>query len=535
MPYFPVANLSARTSAWAAGIGPGRAALTLALLWAVMTLWNLGLPGLHMDEANHYAFVPGMKSESAAKLHHYRLPDNYLDRRDHVMQFPILGGSIYNSPTTGYLGLPYFAVAGHSVASLRIFSALIGLAAILSLAMLVGRIFGWPAALLAGAIIATDPTHVFSVRSQGVPFWPVILFWALAANFLLTAVRTRNLSVWPVIASGACLGLSVLAYFVGIFLALPLVVTAFIVLRKRPLHLAAFVLAGVLAYSPMFYALFSINAANPDLLRNFGMPDWTSRPSIATFSIENLSRLKTITVGAFGDHEFALWITGRGAIDFTLPRLLAFALAAGLIVVIAFLRRETPTSQRVFYGLFGAILALYFCGLGLLKATSLHHMLPITVLAAAACAATVTARGLVRPLAAAACALLITSNLLVLNAAHDRLVETGGRGFHNERYSQLAPLFEGPMRDYHPVFAGWGFHLQFLFLTDGRVPYAFVGSPDVERIGQLVAKHSRLAVVVPLKDRQTIANAFVAERELRFAQRDGVELFSVFLLSSAQD
>jgi len=516
-------------------LGPGRVGLILALLWAVMTLWNFGLPGLHLDEANHYAFVSGIKSESAARLHHYRLPDNYLDRKDELSQYPILGGSVYNSPIVAYLGLPYFAVTGHSVASLRIYSALIGLAAILSLATLVGRIFGWPAALLAGAIITTDPTHVFSVRSQGIPFWPTLLFWALAANFLLTAVRAQKRSAWPAIASGSCLGFSVLAYFVGFFLALPLVVAAFVSLRRRPLHLAAFVLAGLLTYSPMIYALISIQVSNPDLLRNFGMPDWTARPSMATFSLENLSRLKTITLGAFGDHDFATWITGHVAFNLTVPRMLAFGLGGGLILMIALLRQNTPTRQTVSYGLFGAILALYFCGLLLLKATSLHHLLPITILAAMACAGAVAARGRIRSLAVAICVLLIASNLFVLNVAQNRLVETGGRGYHNESYSQLAPLLEGPLRDYRPIFAGWGFHLQFLFLTDGRVPYTFVGRPDIERISRLLAEHRALAVVVPVADRETVANATAPELELRFAQRDGVELFSVFLLSSRQD
>lgn len=500
-----------------------------------MTLWNFGLPGLQLDEANHYAFIPGITSEQAARLHHFRLPDNYLDSQDNLRRYPIMGGSVYNSPLTAYLGLPYFAIAGHSVASLRIFSALIGLATLLSLAILAGRIAGWPAALLTGAIIATDPTHVFAARSQGVPLLPVVMFWALAANFLLTAVRSEKTSLWPSIASGACLGWSVMAYFVGIFLALPLVLAAFVALRKRPAHLTAFVLAGLLAYSPIIYALISIHSANPELLRNFGMPNWAEHPSITVFSAENLARLKMITLGAFGTHGFATWITGEVETDFALPRLLAFALTGCLIIFLAFLRRDTPTSQKFFYGLIVSIFALYFSGLFLLKATSLHHLLPITMLAALACGTTVAARGLLRPLAVAVCALLIASNLIVLSGAHNRLVETGGRGYHNESYSLLAPMLEGPLRNYHPIFAGWGFHLQFLFLTDGRVPYTFMGKLQNELIRQLLTQHQRLAVVVPIADRETIEGAFVPEQELRFAQRNGLELFSLFLLSADQN
>lgn len=503
----------------------------MALLWAVMTLWNFGLPGLQLDEANHYAFIPGIKSESAARLSHFRLPDNHLDNQDKLLRYPILGGSVYNSPITAYMALPYFAVAGHSVASLRVFSALIGLATILSLAVLAGRIFGWPAALLAGAIIATDPSHVFSARSQGVPLLPVTLLWALAANFLLTAVRNPNSSVWPVIAGGACLGFSVMAYFVGIFPALPLVLAAVIALRKRPAHLVLFLLTGLLAYSPVIYALLSIHAHDPELLRNFGMPDWAEHPAIALFSIENLLRMKTILLGAFGTHAFASWIAGGVEIDLAGPRLLAFGLAICLILVITFLRRSTPISQRVFYWLFGAIIALHLIGLFSLKATSFHHLLPITMLTAVACGGAVAASGLVRPLAVTVCALLIASNLVVLHGVHERLVETGGRGYHNESYSLITPMLAGPLKEYHPAFIGWGYHLQFLFLTDGRVPYTFMWRFQKERIDQLLVQHDRLAIIVPTVDRARVEEAFVPDQELSFTQRNGEELFSLFLLS----
>jgi len=96
-------------------------------------------------------------------------------------------------------------------------------------------------------------------------------------------------------------------------------------------------------------------------------------------------------------------------------------------------------------------------------------------------------------------------------------------------------MLEGPLRQHYPVFAGWGFHLQFLFLTDGRVPYSFIGSPQIARINKLLAQHDGLAVVVPTADRKTITDAFVTERELTFAQRDGVKVFSVLLLSSKQN
>ena len=499
-----------------------------------MTLWNFGLPGLQLDEANHYAFIPGIQSEAIDGRNHFWLPDNHFDAKDGVRRFPVVGGSVYNSPVLAYLGVPYFSVTGYSITSLRIFTAIIALISILTLSVLIGRLFGWPAAMLSGLIVATDPSHIFLARSQGAPIWPVVMFWALAANGVLTLARNTKSSIWVSIISGACIGWSVMAYFVGLFLALPLVFLAIIVLWKRPWHMLAFLIAGFVAYLPVIYAFVSIYIANPEMLRNFGAPDWAARSSISLFSKENFSRFGNVTIGALGTYEFAQGVIGRFPTAFPDFRLVAFASAILLAVAALAKRWSDYVSQRAFFWLMGGIFTLYLVAIFLLKATSVHHMLPATVLAAAFCAGLVTIRSPLRIAAISIGFILLFTNLLTINSAHNRLNETGGHGYHNESYSVITSVLTEQHGSYHPVFIGWGFHLQFQFLTEGKEPYNFMWQPRIELIRELLDQHDKVAIISDVYNDETIKQAFEVEEVLHFGQRDGVELFTIALIRADQ-
>jgi len=510
-----------------------RTYVLIALLWSGMTLWNFGLPGLQLDEINHYAFIPGIKSESAARLSHYRLPDNYLDESDGVRRFPIVGGSVYNSPVTAYLGLPYFMVSGHSQEAVRIFSAFLALISILALARVTGKLFGWPAALLAGAIIATDPTHVFATRSQGISIWPVLLFWALAANLMLRITQEGSSPAWRSALCGALLGWTAMAYFIGFFLAVPTALFCLFLLRDRPRHLVAFVAAGLLAYAPMLYALASIQAISPQLLDNFGMPSWAERGSIGLLSLDNLGRLGSLLFGAFGSFEFARGVTGHFSAPQAPLRLTLFSISILMIVGVILRRSGASTSQRASLGIFAGLGVLYLAGIFALKATSVHHLIPLTILAAVACASLVALGRFTRFAAASIGTVLLITNLMAGQKAHTALTETGGYRFHNEGHSLVALMLAGPLSEYHPVFTAWGFHLQFLFLTDGQRPYSVISGADRQRIDELLQRHGKISLIVKIDELDRVRAAFEIQHEILFTQRNGPELFAMVLVTAA--
>ena len=98
----------------------------LTVIYILSFSINFYLPGIQMDVANHFAFIPGIFDASAAKLHHFRLPDNFFDLLDGSYQYPILGGSFYNTTVITYLFAFFFEIFGYTYETLRLANLLAG-------------------------------------------------------------------------------------------------------------------------------------------------------------------------------------------------------------------------------------------------------------------------------------------------------------------------------------------------------------------------------------------------------------------------
>lgn len=503
----------------------------LSLVWALMSAWNFGLPGFYFDEANHFAFIPGLLSEDAARLPHYRLADNWIDLKDGVKQYPILGGTIYNSLLRTYVGLPFFLATGFSLESVRVFSALMGLVAILSSASLVGRLFGWVPALLFGLVVITDPSNVFSLRAQGGLLWMLIVFSTIAGHALLVAWQQRELPPWwTSIVAGASIGLAVASYFIGIFVALPLVVCGIVIYRHHPGRLMVFLSAGIIAYLPVLYALWSIQMTTPQHFANFGHPALDpARPSVP--ALENLQRALKKLRNGLGSHRFAGSIVGGLHYDFWQVRIMAMLVAIATWLVLVVRGGTSGAPRRAFLATIGIFAALFMVALYKLVSLNLHHLIPLSLVLAMAVCCLVALPGVPRIMGSCAFAVLLATNSVAMVDAHASLERTGGRGYHNEVYSLPASLMDTEgLQDHFPVFAGWGFHLQFLFQTRGERPYAFMSHPDSGRIRKLGDKHGNLAVFVNRRDREAFLGGFHPASELQLRQRDGRDLYSIMLL-----
>jgi hypothetical protein len=127
------------------------------------------------------------------------------------------------------------------------------------------------------------------------------------------------------------------------------------------------------------------------------------------------------------------------------------------------------------------------------------------------------------------CALILAS-VAQQQAVVSSLRRSGGLGYFNERIGQI-PLLSA---QYYPgtyiVFAEWGFHLPFLFLTAGKVPFAApFGDPNtwMER----VLNEKRSIVICALPARTTLLAASArqagAAAEIRPVKgRDGHVVFN---------
>lgn len=504
--------------------------LVLAILFAAATLWDFGLPGFYVDEANDYAFIPGILSEDAARLHHYRLWDNYFDYQDKLSRFPIVGGSLYNSSIRPYLSLPYFLFAGLSIEALRIFVALTAFAATLAASGLAGRVFGWRAALIAGLIVVSDPISTFLMRSQGGLMWFVVFFISMAGHALLSASGKEKSSILLAIGAGTSISLAVSSYFVGAFFAFPLIALALWIYRRNLLHFVALLASGLVAYSPIIYAMVSIYLKTPKQLENFGMPGFALKNQTPTFSWANVERVFEVIRGSFGTYDFAKGVVGNFSPDWSAIRGTALAASLITIAVVTITRNAAGKQTKVFYAVGGAAIGLYLLAAFFLKSFSLHHMVPIAILVFLLTSSLTVERGKFNKVGWIACTILLTTNLVSLGSAHSQLRRTGGLAFHNEMVSETASMFRTTLKEYHPIFASWGFHLQYLFLTEGKSPYTFMTKPNRDKIQHAMDKHGASAIVVWKDHREQVLKDFTPAQEFFFTQRDGAPLYSVMLL-----
>ena len=502
--------------------------LIISILWLIITFWNFNLPGLYVDEVNHYAFAPGILSEQAAKLHHYRLADNIIDQQDNISQFPILGGSIYNTTIRTYIALPFFQTIGFSAEALRLFSSLAGLATIISIITLIGRIFGWTAAILLGLAVVTDPISSFSLRAQGGAFWFVTFFSTLCAHVLIEASNRVSPPHWMAAAAGVLLALTVHSYFVGYFIAFPLMVCGLCIFWRGRKTIITFLGVGFITYSPFLYALASIYIQTPGALSSYGIPAFAQKSALPIISLLNLERFIDLLNGAIGSFSFTRALVGNFITPFSEVRwVIVFV---GLVSVIIFCLRSEGV-QKKFLLCITTIGIIYTFSLFCFKGTNTHHAIPLVILLYMVISSGTTAPFLLRYILVGVMALFIATNIISLSWAHQSLEKTGGVGYHNESYNVPAYLFRNSLKDYHPIFSSWGHHLQFLFQTKGSIPYSFISARYPDRINAAIKEFGKVAIIVNQKDfpiegidKHDIKSA------LQFSQRNGPSLFYILLI-----
>ena len=101
------------------------------LLFLGISLFQLDLPGLYTDEA--YDVIPAMQMVLG---HPVELQGGVLDLGG--LRLPLMSSSAYQGVTYTYLALPFFALGGVTVTSLRLMTVLVGVLGVI-LAYFLGR------------------------------------------------------------------------------------------------------------------------------------------------------------------------------------------------------------------------------------------------------------------------------------------------------------------------------------------------------------------------------------------------------------
>lgn len=500
--------------------------------------WNFELPGIHMDEVNHAAFGVGILDKDTVRLHHYRLPDNYFDSIDQVYQYPILGGSFYNSVITAYLGLPIYKVFGFSFESLRLFHAGLGFLCVVLGAFLIARAVGYPAAYIFAVLVTTNPDFIFSLRSQGAIFWPVV-FFTLAAVFAFVRAAATPISYrrkWLIFCAGLCLGWSVASYFVGAFVVFPVLIFAWLKLDRSFEYFSPLLIGLFIGYLPVIYAVTSVYLANPMSLSTYGMPEFALRDKTALLSIDNLVRMKNLFLSSLSKFSLTKSVVGQFSISASWLRTFSFSALALLSLWTVLRTDNTDKVTRTIY-LTLVILLTFVIGAFFLKGMHAHHMLPLYFVLAIQASLLICLPGITRYLSAIMVGILLFGNVYALNLSHSSLENTAGRKYHNENYAAVARILKEECAECHPVFTLWGHHLSYLFLTKGIKEYTYLPSAETSKLKTLLYQYGHIAIITDAKTFKSMEfnrNDMDLSRTLYMRQRNGTPQYEIHILKISQ-
>jgi hypothetical protein len=457
----------------------GRVSWLLPVLAFVgLVLIHSDLPGIYMDGAN-----PDFMA--AQWLHHGHNPGAGIPSKI----FPILG-SLYHGLQNAYLGLPFFAIGGFSVTSLRLEQAVFGVILLVALYHLSRRLTGSGGlAMLASVGLATELAFTASFRTQ---FYIVMggAAWLFVAMLLALPPDDRSRIVKRrVFWSGVFLGLASYGYFVLAFFAPAMVVLVAISTPRR--QWGSWVLGAAVGVSPFLLGYLSLLAkkhgVEPTLEFLRGMLGQLKPFDAAGVSVGRLQyawelvRLATSDAAnegmIFGESTSGVWAdTKVWILASSIAVLLVFAVvdlvrkdaplvpALPALMPLSFIAVSTLFGQRLWAHHFSVLVPFVY----LLFALTLHRLL----------AALDLADRRAQVFVGVSIAALVGGNLGQQASFHQKLIATGGRGRSTDMLTQLAVEARQVPGHVAYIFPEWGFFTSFSFLTGNRVRYVLDAEPE---------------------------------------------------------
>lgn len=541
-------------------------------LYLALAFYQLGLPGLHYDEARE-AGLNAMEILTGAPITAFRGVGVEVMGR----LFPLMVQD-YIGALNVYLALPFLALTGIGVPNLRALPILCGLIVLLLVERSVSEWMGWcsplstargkqatstpitPAGLLAVGLLAASPSFIFWSR-QGIFVTNLTqVFVFLCIWQVLHWLRTARSSALVVAALAA--GLALYAKLLAVWVIAPLALFAFLAWLRRPrdgdklvsLAPATLALAALTFVAPLVPLLW-FNLQSGGTLASIGANLGRSYYGVDNLALgaNLITRLGQLVQILRGDQFWYL-----GAI-FANP----VAPWAGLTIVLLGLLRS-PSSVTTPLLLLACAVILSIFTVSDLFITHYALLQPLTLSVIAVAAGALIAR---QPHAAAhrstpyrstllrSVRLLVVGLLLVTFACdlantvayHRALAQSGGLADHSDAGYHLAYYlrYNGMGA---PLALDWGIDATVRFLTEGAVtPIEIFGytSPDapdaqfeqrltlfLENPDNVYLLHSEQATVFKGRRERFFAAVTAQGRtpvlERRFLQRDGTALYEIW-------
>jgi hypothetical protein len=515
-----------------------------ALVYLLLASAQLGLPGLHYDEAKE-AGVNAVELLTGAPVTAFR--DAALTLR--FGRFPLMVQD-YIGGLYVYLVLPFLALTGIGVPNLRAAAVLVGLATLLLAA---ATVHAWTrrdnevgpngASLLTAWLLAASPSFVFWNR-QGIFVTNLMqpFCWLAAWQSLVWLAHGRRRAlIWAALAAGLALYAKLLAVWVVGPLAL-LVTWGWLRRRRQgytPRTDARTVGLAAVAFVAPLLPLIAFNVQTGGTLAALLANAGTSYYGVenAALGANGLVRLRQIGQTLAGDH---FWYLGG---LFGNP-VAAWAAAAGVALGLAADGRKLAAPLALVILAFVASLVT-ISGLFITHYALLH---PFCVATAAVGWATWAADAVWRRrLLVGVAALWVALDLSATLRTHQALAASGGLADHSGASYHLAYYLR-----YHglgaPIALDWGMDAPIRFLSEGTVRpieifgYASLQEPDAVFAARLTpflenpdnvyllhapsqtVFHGRREVLLTLAQERGLA----VEQEAAFGQRDGTPLYELW-------
>jgi hypothetical protein len=413
-----------------------------------------GEPGLYYDEAFLAQQGRDFLEPNRLTRHPPGTSSTYIDGR----RFPLRNSSYLGSLKSQLL-IPPFALFGASVKTLRLATLGTALVALLFTMLWAERILGTSQALIAGALVAFDPSFIFFGTCEWGPYTTMLLCRSLGLYGL--TVGWQNQRTWLLVLGGLALGLGVYAradfVLIGIAAGVGLAAargrTLLAEIRTRPRAAAAAITAAIVGATPMLIGaqdLLAVQAAIAD------RGDLAYRLQVLWSTLDGSHFYRVMQTGGIFERIFD---APAPASLFGLATAVAIGAGAG-----AMLRRVDP--PNVFLLVTVAVLGTTM--LLLPSAVRAHHMLnllPFTQLLVTAVGAQLAGSRSARIAIGLALAGVLASEAHVTWRTREEIAATGGRG----RWSNSLNDFAGEIGLDPAAVAislDWGFHEPLLFLTN---------------------------------------------------------------------
>jgi Dolichyl-phosphate-mannose-protein mannosyltransferase len=442
--------------------------LLLATITILFAKQNLVVPGLYYDEA---VFAGMAKDFVVGHSHGQHMPDH------DVVTF---GGRPFPLFVQTYLGalkswmlIPAFQLFGSTFAVLRASNVFWELIALLLVMLAARRWLGFGTAVIAGTLLAFDPTYFFvSTIDWGVA---VPSFVCRCACFYFAIRWNQNRKIWHAFALGLFAGLGFFnkADFVVVLITIG---SAALICYWRKL------LSALRQHSvSVAFACFGFTVgAGPMLVRIPRMFALTVSGPHPNAPGELGVKLKTLLSMYDGTHFYRLMNVG-GVFERMYDGVSGPRTFFGIVLVVALFAfafvfdKDRAKSRRVLFLIVAAVLITI--GVFLLPdAVRIHHAVLIYPLPQLILAALIVTLWKIRTqskmdyVIPAVIALvfvdLVTSGLHSINKTEQLIQQTGGRGRWSESLNQFC-RDNRERSDLTIVSLDWGFNEQMIFLTDG--------------------------------------------------------------------